>query len=57
VKHALVCAIFALAAAGVVVAQDVEYVNAIERAQQQRPAALESSARIAPAGESGSPMI
>lgn len=37
-------------------AQDTEYIRAIERAQQQRPAALTSTSRIAPASEPGSPL-
>jgi protocatechuate 3,4-dioxygenase beta subunit len=37
--------------------QDVEFLQALERAQQQRPKALTSRARIAPAGEPGIPMI
>ena len=38
-------------------AQDVQYIRAIERAQQQRPASLTSTARIAPAAEPGTPLI
>jgi protocatechuate 3,4-dioxygenase beta subunit len=38
-------------------AQDVEYQRAVERAQQQRPATLTSTARIAPTSEPGSPLI
>ena len=38
-------------------AQDVEYTAAVERAQQQRPAAIANSARIAPPDEPGGPMI
>ena len=38
-------------------AQDREYIAAVERAQQQRPAAVAVSARIAPAGEPGRQMI
>ena len=38
-------------------AQDVEYIRALERAQQQRPAALTSMGRIAPPSEPGSPLI
>jgi protocatechuate 3,4-dioxygenase beta subunit len=38
-------------------AQDVEYQRAVERAQKQRPAALASTARIAPASEPGSPLV
>jgi protocatechuate 3,4-dioxygenase beta subunit len=38
-------------------AQDTEFLRALERAQQQRPAALTSSARIAPASEPGIPLV
>ena len=38
-------------------AQDVEYIRGIERAQQQRPAALGAVGRIAPASEPGAPLI
>jgi protocatechuate 3,4-dioxygenase beta subunit len=38
-------------------AQDVEYLQALERAQRERPATLTSRARIAPAGEPGIPMV
>jgi protocatechuate 3,4-dioxygenase beta subunit len=37
-------------------AQDVEYIRAWERAQQLRPRTLTSQARIAPAGEPGTPL-
>jgi protocatechuate 3,4-dioxygenase beta subunit len=40
-----------------VFAQDVEYIRAIERAQQQRPASLAASGRIAPAAEPGTPLV
>ena len=39
------------------VAQDVEYLQALERAQRERPAKLTSHARIAPVGEPGTPMV
>jgi len=42
---------------GAASAQDVEYIRAVERAQQDRPARIESSPRIAPRGEPGTPMI
>jgi protocatechuate 3,4-dioxygenase beta subunit len=42
--------------AATVLAQDTEYIRAIERAQQQRPAALSSTARIAPTAEPGAPL-
>ena len=38
-------------------AQDVQYISAIERAQQQRPSTLTSTGRIAPTSEPGSPLI
>ena len=38
-------------------AQDVEYLRALERAQLQRPRALQSRARIAPVGEPGTPLV
>ena len=38
-------------------AQDVEYIRAVERAQQQRPATLAATARIAPTSEPGAPLI
>jgi protocatechuate 3,4-dioxygenase beta subunit len=37
--------------------QDVEYLQALERAQRDRPKVLTSRARIAPAGEPGTPMV
>lgn len=38
-------------------AQDREFIQALERVQQSRPAALSSSARIAPATEPGTPLV
>ncbi|CAN5800257.1 hypothetical protein BH20VER1_BH20VER1_15020 [soil metagenome] len=38
-------------------AQDVEYNRALDRAQQERPAELASSARIAPPTEPGPPLL
>lgn len=38
-------------------AQDVEFIRALERAQQDRPTALTSSARIAAAAEPGTPLV
>jgi protocatechuate 3,4-dioxygenase beta subunit len=38
-------------------AQDTEFIRALERAQIERPAALESTARIAPAAEPGTPLV
>jgi protocatechuate 3,4-dioxygenase beta subunit len=40
-----------------VAAQDVEYIRAVERAQQQRPSELSSTARIAPTSEPGTPLV
>jgi len=37
--------------------QDVEYLQAIERAQRDRPAVLASTGRIAPKGEPGVPFV
>ena len=37
--------------------QDVEYLRALERAQRDRPRVLTSRARIAPAGEPGTPLV
>lgn len=38
-------------------AQDVEFIRAWERAQRERPRVLSSRARIAPAGEPGTPLV
>jgi protocatechuate 3,4-dioxygenase beta subunit len=38
-------------------AQDTEFLQALERAQASRPAALTSHARIAPASEPGTPLV
>lgn len=40
-----------------VAAQDQEFIRALERAQEARPATLASSARIAPADEPGTPLV
>jgi len=42
---------------GPVHAQDRAYIAAVERAQESRPAAFGSKARIAPASEPGAPMV
>lgn len=42
---------------GTATAQDVEYQRAVERAQQQRPSNLSSTARIAPPSEPGDPLV
>ena len=38
-------------------AQDVQYIRAMEQAQQQRPATITSTARIAPDTEPGTPLV
>jgi protocatechuate 3,4-dioxygenase beta subunit len=38
-------------------AQDTQFLQAVERAQQQRPSAIGSTARIAPVSESGTPLV
>lgn len=38
-------------------AQDVQYQRAVERAQQQRPGSIGTTARIAPASEPGDPLV
>ena len=37
--------------------QDVEYLQALERAQRDRPRVLSARSRIAPAGEPGAPLV
>ena len=46
-----------LVTSAVAFAQDTEYIRAVERAQQQRPGALSTTGRIAPATEPGSPLV
>ena len=53
-RFALVTAVASFA--NLASAQDLEYVRAVERAQQLRPSALAAAARIAPLGEPGTPM-
>lgn len=38
-------------------AQDLEFIAALERAQKERPASIESRSRIVPAGEPGLPLV
>ena len=38
-------------------AQDVQYIRAVERAQQQRPGTLSDAGRIAPEAEPGAPLV
>jgi protocatechuate 3,4-dioxygenase beta subunit len=47
----------ALCVAAGVAAQDLQYIRAVEKAQQQRPATLSSTARIAPTSEPGTPLV
>jgi protocatechuate 3,4-dioxygenase beta subunit len=56
-RRTLPLVLFVTASITALSAQDVEYIRAVERAQGQRPAALASSARIAPAGEPGTPLV
>jgi len=49
--------LFVTASVPVLFAQDTEFIQALERAQAQRPAALTSSARIAPTSEPGTPLV
>lgn len=66
-KHSVTRRIFLEAAASVTAAallhpglafgQDVEFIRALEQAQSGRPAELTPSARIAPASESGVPLV
>lgn len=44
-------------ASATLLAQDVEYQRALERAQQSRPAQLSSAARIAPTSEPGEALV
>lgn len=46
-----------LVTSSLLVAQDVQYIRAIERAQQQRPATLTTVGRIAPEAEPGAPLV
>ena len=46
-----------LAAGATAGAQDVQFIRALERAQQQRPAEVGTTARIAPPSEPGDPLI
>lgn len=57
VKRVTLPAILGLVFVAGAAAQDVEYVRAVERAQRQRPAEISNSARIAPAGTLGTPLV
>jgi len=54
-RCSLIVALFITGAA--LSAQDVQYIQAVERAQQARPASLATTARIAPASEPGDPLV
>lgn len=56
-KTTLLALVTALVTLASPLAQDREFIAALERAQRGRPATLTSSARIAPASEPGSPMV
>ena len=56
-RRTIVAFVTLLVTAAPLLAQDVEFIRALERAQQTRPAALASSARIAPESEPGSPLV
>ena len=54
---ALTAAVLALNLVALTSAQDVQYIRAIERAQEARPATLATTGRIAPATEPGDPLV
>ena len=56
-KYLAVSFVTLLVTTATLTAQDVEYIRAVERAQQQRPATLAATARIAPTSEPGAPLI
>jgi protocatechuate 3,4-dioxygenase beta subunit len=56
-KHLALCLATLLSTGATLAAQDVEYIRAVERAQQHRPSTLTPTGRIAPPGEPGSPLI
>jgi protocatechuate 3,4-dioxygenase beta subunit len=53
----LVAPAFLIDRAGEAVTQDLEYLQALERAQRDRPRTLSASGRIAPAAEPGTPLV
>ena len=53
----LTAAVLALNLVALISAQDGQYVRALERAQEARPATLSTTARIAPTSEPGSPLV
>ena len=56
-NHAGAALVTLLVTATPLAAQDVEFIRALEQAQQTRPAALSSTARIAPAAEPGTALV
>ena len=55
--HASAALVTLLITAAPLAAQDTEFIRALERAQQARPASLTTAARIAPPSEPGSPLV
>jgi protocatechuate 3,4-dioxygenase beta subunit len=55
--HLLTATLVTLLVTTNVAAQDVEFVRALERAQQAQPAKLAATARIAPESEPGTPLV
>ncbi len=53
----LTAAVLALNLVALTSAQDVQYIRAVERAQEARPATLSATARIAPVTEPGDPLV
>ena len=56
-RNSVVALITLLVTTSTLAAQDVQYIRAIERAQQQRPTTLSHVGRIAPEAEPGSPLL
>jgi protocatechuate 3,4-dioxygenase beta subunit len=53
----LAAAVVALNLVALTSAQDVQYIRAVERAQEARPTTLSTTARIAPTSEPGDPLV
>ncbi len=56
-RHSFAVLITLLVTISTLAAQDVQYIRAIERAQQQRPTTLSNVGRIAAATEPGAPLV
>jgi protocatechuate 3,4-dioxygenase beta subunit len=56
-RHTLPLFVTLIVTTAALAAQDTEYIRAVERAQQARPATLSATARIAPTSEPGSPLV